>query len=85
MEQAAQNLECQKEDYEVQVSNSNREQVFKKIQEKAINEGFSLSKMTGNKTNSFYFSCHRGGKPRETQSQGKRAKPSKKIRNPFIY
>jgi len=79
MEQIIDNFTCNKEDYDLKLVKSNMESNIQKLKELAFDDGFYLTKMTGNKSNSFYFQCHRSGKPRNTDSQGKRAKSSKKI------
>lgn len=75
---------CRPEPYEKTFFYADLEAVEISLKNQAIKDGFELVKDTGDKQNSIYYRCSRGGKPRAPQGTGKRAKVSKKIGNKYL-
>jgi len=73
------NLTCNQEDYSKIPKTSEIDQIEEYVRKKTLDDGFLVIKPTATKHKTLYFICKRSGKPRESKSVGKRAKPSLKI------
>ena len=77
-------ITCQEEDYAEIFTKDQVDLLKEYVKKQAIEDGFQVVTPTASKT-SLYFECKRSGKPRPSESSGKRSKPSLKIGKSFFF